>query len=78
MSWNWFTTRFCRIQICIMQYKSYFSSKSATFTLQRPSGIVVTLGEDFLKLNPSAANEVIIRESVAVPHINTQLPETFN
>lgn len=60
-----------------MQYESYFSGISPSFSLESPGAVVVSLGKSLLQLNRSIPNKVIIGECVAVPDSYLKIPKAF-
>lgn len=62
---------------CIMQYESYFSRISPSFSLQSPGTVVVSLRKNLLQLNRSIPNEVICGECVAIPDGYLKIPKAF-
>lgn len=62
---------------CIMQYESYFSSESPSFSLKSPGAVVISLRKNLLQLNRCIPNEVISGESIAIPDSYLKIPKPF-
>lgn len=66
------------IGIRIVDYQPDFSSMPSSFSLNRPRAVVVTLSKSFIQLSLPTADEVVVRDCVAVPNSNIQFSQPFN
>lgn len=53
-----------------MKYEPGFTSASPMFTLYRPGGVIIAMGQNLVELNLSTADEIVKGDGIAVPHRN--------